>query len=147
MGGKEAAPWDFGVNIAVTGVRAGAWCRDQVSNWAGGRKREAKKNVVVAFSVDAVPWYVTWPRLSLGRSAVHQPASLGPDKMVGWGAESFRVKPTHAHACCASAPRIPPDKRIFTTRHTPSCLFQDVDERCDGALREAGELGPRPGAF
>ncbi|XP_044134810.1 period circadian protein homolog 1 isoform X1 [Bufo gargarizans] len=27
------------------------------------------------------------------------------------------------------APRIPPDKRIFTTRHTPSCIFQDVDER------------------
>uniref|UniRef100_A0A8C1ZXJ8 Period circadian clock 1b n=1 Tax=Cyprinus carpio TaxID=7962 RepID=A0A8C1ZXJ8_CYPCA len=27
------------------------------------------------------------------------------------------------------APRIPPDKRIFTTSHTPSCLFQDVDER------------------
>ncbi|XP_053320885.1 period circadian protein homolog 1 isoform X2 [Spea bombifrons] len=27
------------------------------------------------------------------------------------------------------APRIPPDKRIFTTRHTPSCLFQEVDER------------------
>lgn len=27
------------------------------------------------------------------------------------------------------APRIPADKRIFTTTHTPSCLFQDVDER------------------
>ncbi|XP_072496609.1 period circadian protein homolog 2 isoform X2 [Notamacropus eugenii] len=27
------------------------------------------------------------------------------------------------------APRIPPDKRIFTTTHTPNCLFQDVDER------------------
>ncbi|XP_037705180.1 period circadian protein homolog 2 isoform X2 [Choloepus didactylus] len=27
------------------------------------------------------------------------------------------------------APRIPPEKRIFTTTHTPSCLFQDVDER------------------
>uniref|UniRef100_A0ACB8FA72 Period circadian protein 2 n=1 Tax=Sphaerodactylus townsendi TaxID=933632 RepID=A0ACB8FA72_9SAUR len=27
------------------------------------------------------------------------------------------------------APRIPPNKRIFTTTHTPSCLFQDVDER------------------
>ncbi|XP_039603048.1 period circadian protein homolog 1b isoform X1 [Polypterus senegalus] len=27
------------------------------------------------------------------------------------------------------APRIPADKRIFTTSHTPSCLFQDVDER------------------
>ncbi|XP_067395029.1 period circadian protein homolog 2 isoform X2 [Emydura macquarii macquarii] len=27
------------------------------------------------------------------------------------------------------APRIPPDKRIFTTTHTPSCLFRDIDER------------------
>uniref|UniRef100_A0A3P9JAG4 Period circadian protein homolog 2 n=1 Tax=Oryzias latipes TaxID=8090 RepID=A0A3P9JAG4_ORYLA len=27
------------------------------------------------------------------------------------------------------APRIPPDKRIFTTTHTPNCVFQDVDER------------------
>ncbi|CDQ76232.1 unnamed protein product [Oncorhynchus mykiss] len=29
------------------------------------------------------------------------------------------------------APRIPSDKRIFTTTHTPSCVFQDVDERQD----------------
>lgn len=28
-----------------------------------------------------------------------------------------------------AAPRIPPEKRIFTTTHTPNCLFQDVDER------------------
>ncbi|XP_034468326.1 period circadian protein homolog 2 isoform X1 [Hippoglossus hippoglossus] len=27
------------------------------------------------------------------------------------------------------APRIPTDKQIFTTTHTPSCVFQDVDER------------------
>ncbi|KAM9317040.1 period circadian protein homolog 2 [Gastrophryne carolinensis] len=27
------------------------------------------------------------------------------------------------------APRIPVDKRIFTTTHTPNCLFQDVDDR------------------
>ncbi|XP_055739111.1 period circadian protein homolog 2-like isoform X2 [Salvelinus fontinalis] len=27
------------------------------------------------------------------------------------------------------APRIPSDERIFTTTHTPSCVFQDVDER------------------
>ncbi|XP_038150791.1 period circadian protein homolog 1b [Cyprinodon tularosa] len=27
------------------------------------------------------------------------------------------------------APRIPADKRIFTTSHTPNCLFQEVDER------------------
>ncbi|XP_067850790.1 period circadian protein homolog 2 [Heptranchias perlo] len=25
--------------------------------------------------------------------------------------------------------RIPPDKRVFTTTHTPSCMFQDIDER------------------
>ncbi|KAL0965954.1 hypothetical protein UPYG_G00288620 [Umbra pygmaea] len=43
------------------------------------------------------------------------------------------------HFCCLllaervhsgyEAPRIPSDKRIFTTTHTPSCVFQDVDER------------------
>ncbi|XP_056599258.1 period circadian protein homolog 2 isoform X2 [Triplophysa dalaica] len=43
------------------------------------------------------------------------------------------------HFCCLllaervhsgyEAPRIPTDKRIFTTTHTPSCVFQDVDER------------------
>ncbi|KAI4902860.1 hypothetical protein NFI96_019974 [Prochilodus magdalenae] len=27
------------------------------------------------------------------------------------------------------APRIPADKRIFTTSHMPSCLFQEIDER------------------
>ncbi|KAI7793279.1 period circadian protein homolog 1a [Triplophysa rosa] len=27
------------------------------------------------------------------------------------------------------APRIPAEKRIFTTSHTPTCLFQEVDER------------------
>uniref|UniRef100_A0A8C0GZ05 Period circadian regulator 1 n=1 Tax=Chelonoidis abingdonii TaxID=106734 RepID=A0A8C0GZ05_CHEAB len=53
-----------------------------------------------------------------------------------------KVRPaagTEGQPCCLliaerihsgyEAPRIPPDKRIFTTRHTPSCLFQDVDER------------------
>lgn len=28
-----------------------------------------------------------------------------------------------------TAPRIPADKRIFTTSHTPNCLFQEIDER------------------
>ncbi|XP_026123805.1 period circadian protein homolog 1 isoform X2 [Carassius auratus] len=32
------------------------------------------------------------------------------------------------------APRIPTDKRIFTTSHTPSCLFQEVDERAVALL-------------
>lgn len=35
----------------------------------------------------------------------------------------------HLFSLFLSAPRIPPDKRIFTTSHTPSCLFQEVDER------------------
>ncbi|CAL8319654.1 unnamed protein product [Arctogadus glacialis] len=43
------------------------------------------------------------------------------------------------HLCCLllaervhsgyDAPRIPTDKRVFTTTHTPTCVFQDVDER------------------
>lgn len=48
--------------------------------------------------------------------------------MEGPGTGAFCLR-SNGHASCASAPRIPPDKRIFTTRHTPSCLFQDVDER------------------
>ncbi|KAG8445460.1 hypothetical protein GDO86_010296 [Hymenochirus boettgeri] len=46
---------------------------------------------------------------------------------------------TNGQLCCVlfaervhsgyEAPRIPPEKRIFTTTHTPSCLFQDIDDR------------------
>lgn len=27
------------------------------------------------------------------------------------------------------APRIPTDKRIFTTTHTPGCVFLEIDDR------------------
>ncbi|XP_049622141.1 period circadian protein homolog 1 [Suncus etruscus] len=73
----------------------------------------------------------------------------GPDREPGLRYQPFRLIPyvtkiraldgAPAQPCCLliaerihsgyEAPRIPPDKRIFTTRHTPSCLFQDVDER------------------
>ncbi|XP_017535879.1 period circadian protein homolog 1 isoform X1 [Manis javanica] len=73
----------------------------------------------------------------------------GPDRDPGPRYQPFRLTPyvtkirvpdgALAQPCCLliaerihsgyEAPRIPPDKRIFTTRHTPSCLFQDVDER------------------
>ncbi|XP_008538136.2 period circadian protein homolog 1 isoform X1 [Equus przewalskii] len=73
----------------------------------------------------------------------------GPDWDLGPRYQPFRLTPyvtkirisdaAPAQPCCLliaerihsgyEAPRIPPDKRIFTTRHTPSCLFQDVDER------------------
>ncbi|XP_070338471.1 period circadian protein homolog 1 isoform X3 [Equus asinus] len=73
----------------------------------------------------------------------------GPDWDLGPRYQPFRLTPyvtkirisdaAPVQPCCLliaerihsgyEAPRIPPDKRIFTTRHTPSCLFQDVDER------------------
>ncbi|XP_045149295.1 period circadian protein homolog 1 isoform X2 [Echinops telfairi] len=75
--------------------------------------------------------------------------SGGPDRDPGPRYQPFRLTPyvtkvrvsdgAPAQPCCLliaerihsgyEAPRIPPEKRIFTTRHTPSCLFQDVDER------------------
>ncbi|XP_023586853.1 period circadian protein homolog 1 isoform X2 [Trichechus manatus latirostris] len=75
--------------------------------------------------------------------------SGGPDRDSGPRYQPFRLTPyvtkirvsdgVPAQPCCLliaerihsgyEAPRIPPDKRIFTTRHTPTCLFQDVDER------------------
>lgn len=42
---------------------------------------------------------------------------------------SYMILLTESIFLSLSAPRIPPDKRIFTTSHTPSCLFQEVDER------------------
>ncbi|KAM9003305.1 period circadian protein homolog 1 isoform X1 [Sarcophilus harrisii] len=73
----------------------------------------------------------------------------GPDQELNPRYQPFRLTPyvtkiqlsdgAPVQPCCLliaerihsgyEAPRIPPDKRIFTTRHTPSCLFQDVDER------------------
>ncbi|XP_018604369.2 period circadian protein homolog 2 isoform X1 [Scleropages formosus] len=51
----------------------------------------------------------------------------------------MKVQDTEDQICCLllaervhsgyEAPRIPTDKRIFTTTHTPNCVFQDVDER------------------
>ncbi|XP_070610164.1 period circadian protein homolog 2-like [Erythrolamprus reginae] len=51
----------------------------------------------------------------------------------------IKIKDEEDQLCCMllaekvhsgyEAPRIPPNKRIFTTIHTPSCLFQEVDER------------------
>ena len=35
----------------------------------------------------------------------------------------------HCFVFFSAAPRIPTDKRVFTTTHTPTCVFQDVDER------------------
>uniref|UniRef100_A0AAR2KAS5 Period circadian protein homolog 2 n=1 Tax=Pygocentrus nattereri TaxID=42514 RepID=A0AAR2KAS5_PYGNA len=75
--------------------------------------------------------------------------SGGKEKEGGLQYYPFRMTPylmkvqdaelSEEHFCCLilaervhsgyEAPRIPPDKRIFTTTHTPNCVFQDVDER------------------
>lgn len=75
--------------------------------------------------------------------------SGGKEKDGGLQYYPFRMTPylmkvqdaelSEEHFCCLilaervhsgyEAPRIPTDKRIFTTTHTPNCMFQDVDER------------------
>ncbi|XP_032439254.1 period circadian protein homolog 1b isoform X2 [Xiphophorus hellerii] len=64
----------------------------------------------------------------------YQPFRLTPYQLTLRDSDAAEPQP-----CCLliaekvhsgyEAPRIPPDKRIFTTSHTPSCLFQEVDER------------------
>ncbi|XP_064408937.1 period circadian protein homolog 1 isoform X2 [Latimeria chalumnae] len=77
-------------------------------------------------------------RISGARGREHKlryhPFRLTPYMMKVCDSENMEGQP-----CCLllaekihsgyEAPRIPADKRIFTTRHTPSCLFQEVDER------------------
>ncbi|XP_027807546.3 period circadian protein homolog 2 isoform X1 [Marmota flaviventris] len=62
-----------------------------------------------------------------------------PFRMTPYLAQVQERPGTESQLCCLllaervhsgyEAPRIPPEKRIFTTTHTPNCLFQDVDER------------------
>ncbi|KAJ8266229.1 hypothetical protein GJAV_G00128030 [Gymnothorax javanicus] len=72
-------------------------------------------------------------RLSGGRGQYY-PFRLTPYQLTLRDSDQSEAQP-----CCLliaervhsgyEAPRIPADKRIFTTSHTPSCLFQEVDER------------------
>uniref|UniRef100_A0A4W5KW10 Period circadian clock 1a n=1 Tax=Hucho hucho TaxID=62062 RepID=A0A4W5KW10_9TELE len=73
---------------------------------SGGRDSEGE--------VRYYPFRMTPYQLTLRDSDVSQPCCLLIAEKVHSGYE---------------APRIPADKRIFTTSHTPSCLFQEVDER------------------
>ncbi|KAL0994142.1 hypothetical protein UPYG_G00118290 [Umbra pygmaea] len=73
---------------------------------SGGRDSEGE--------VRYYPFRMTPYQLTLRDSDLSQPCCLLIAEKVHSGYE---------------APRIPADKRIFTTSHTPSCLFQEVDER------------------
>ncbi|XP_030286270.1 period circadian protein homolog 1b isoform X2 [Sparus aurata] len=69
-----------------------------------------------------------------GREMRYYPFRLTPYQLTIRDSDGAEPQP-----CCLliaervhsgyEAPRIPADKRIFTTSHTPSCLFQEVDER------------------
>uniref|UniRef100_A0A8C3SQF6 Period circadian protein homolog 2 n=1 Tax=Chelydra serpentina TaxID=8475 RepID=A0A8C3SQF6_CHESE len=76
-------------------------------------------------------------RISAGKE--HEYVFYHPFRMTPYLIKIQDTESAEDQLCCVllaekvhsgyEAPRIPPDKRIFTTTHTPSCLFQDIDER------------------
>ncbi|XP_058155772.1 period circadian protein homolog 2 [Dasypus novemcinctus] len=77
-------------------------------------------------------------RVSVGRSHENE-IRYHPFRMTPSLARVRGPPGAESQLCCVllaervhsgyEAPRIPPEKRIFTTTHTPNCVFQDVDER------------------
>ncbi|XP_058044995.1 period circadian protein homolog 2 [Ahaetulla prasina] len=74
-------------------------------------------------------------RLSAGKMNINE-SHYHPFRMTPY---LIKIQDIEDQLCCMllaekvhsgyEVPRIPPNKRIFTTIHTPSCLFQEVDER------------------
>ncbi|KAM6970006.1 period circadian protein homolog 1 [Aplochiton taeniatus] len=95
-------------------------------------------NGSVASPVDCTQEKSMFCRVSRGRASEgevrYYPFRLTPYQLTLRDSDFSQPQP-----CCLliaervhsgyEAPRIPADKRIFTTSHTPSCLFQEVDER------------------
>ncbi|XP_026871113.2 period circadian protein homolog 1a [Electrophorus electricus] len=89
-------------------------------------------------TVERAPEKPVFCRLSGGRGsggeAKYRPFRLTPYQLSLRDSDTSQPEP-----CCLliaervhsgyEAPRIPADKRVFTTSHTPGCLFQEVDER------------------
>ncbi|XP_055257744.1 period circadian protein homolog 2 isoform X2 [Moschus berezovskii] len=77
-------------------------------------------------------------RVSVGKNRKSETHYL-PFRMTPYLARVRERQGAESQLCCVllaervhsgyEAPRIPPEKRIFTTTHSPSCLFQDVDQR------------------
>ncbi|XP_054426920.1 period circadian protein homolog 2 [Pteronotus mesoamericanus] len=77
-------------------------------------------------------------RVSVGKSHETE-VRYHPFRMTPYLVQVPEQQGAESQLCCVllaervhsgyEAPRIPPEKRIFTTTHTPNCLFQDVDER------------------
>uniref|UniRef100_A0A4W2I4J4 Period circadian protein homolog 2 n=1 Tax=Bos indicus x Bos taurus TaxID=30522 RepID=A0A4W2I4J4_BOBOX len=77
-------------------------------------------------------------RVSVGKSHESE-IHYHPFRMTPNLAQVCERQGAESQLCCVllaervhsgyEAPRIPPEKRIFTTTHSPNCLFQDVDQR------------------
>ncbi|KAL1770646.1 period circadian protein-like 2 [Sigmodon hispidus] len=77
-------------------------------------------------------------RVSVGKHHENE-IRYQPFRMTPYLVKAQEQQGTESQLCCLllaervhsgyEAPRIPPEKRIFTTTHTPNCLFQHVDER------------------
>ncbi|XP_066120295.1 period circadian protein homolog 1 [Saccopteryx bilineata] len=129
-------------------------CKRDVFRGARFSELLAPQDVGVFYGSTAPSRLPTWGSAGSGVKDFTQEKSVfcrirGGDRDPGSRYQPFRLTPyvtkirdsdgDPAQPCCLliaerihsgyEAPRIPPDKRIFTTRHTPSCLFQDVDER------------------
>ncbi|XP_023596618.1 period circadian protein homolog 2 [Trichechus manatus latirostris] len=90
----------------------------------GGCQRTSPFHVKAGLGLPCALW--------LGRDLAPQCQPVGSvvEVVVGQRSRHPCTCPVPASSPDAhSAPRIPPEKRIFTTTHTPNCLFQDVDER------------------
>ncbi|XP_006899214.1 PREDICTED: period circadian protein homolog 1 [Elephantulus edwardii] len=142
--------------IVYISEQAGILLRCKQDVFRGARFSEllAPQDVGVFYGSTAPSRLPTWGTgasagAGLKEKSVFCRISRGPDREPGPRYQPFRLTPyvtkirvsdgAPAQPCCLliaerihsgyEAPRIPPDKRIFTTQHTPSCLFQDVDER------------------
>ncbi|KAL1287606.1 PER2 [Ovibos moschatus] len=77
-------------------------------------------------------------RVSVGKNHESE-IRYHPFRMTPYLAQVREHQGAESQLCCVllaervhsgyEAPRIPPEKRIFTTTHSPNCLFQDVDQR------------------
>ncbi|XP_029471862.1 LOW QUALITY PROTEIN: period circadian protein homolog 2 [Rhinatrema bivittatum] len=95
-------------------------------------------NGVVSSTQDCMQEKSFFCRIRGGREHEHK-ICYQPFRMTPYLTKVQETKSAEDQLCCVcfaervhsgyEAPRIPPDKRIFTTTHTPNCLFQDVDER------------------
>ncbi|XP_025786423.1 period circadian protein homolog 2 [Puma concolor] len=91
-----------------------------------------------AFTQDCMEEKSFFCRVSVGKSHENE-IHYHPFRMTPYLVKVRDPQGADGQLCCVllaervhsgyEAPRIPPEKRIFTTTHTPNCLFQDVDER------------------